>query len=207
MRKPAARKVPSVPRKPNYFPPENVLTRAVPPALAGQREFEEYRFVGIDFSGADWRGWRFTECAFEDCNLTGATLTNTAFQNVAFTGCKLLGLPLHPCRELLFAVHFEGCQLDYASFCGRKLPGTRFAGCSLVEADFTQADLSGAVFDDCQLRRAIFHETRLAGADFATAHDVTLDPAFNDVKQARFALRSLPGLLAQFDIVVADGGE
>ena len=132
----------------------------------------------------------------------GELLTHTALQNVAFAGCKLLGLPFHRCRELLFAVHFDQCQLDYASFVGRAMPHTRFIGCSLQETDFTEADLTGAVFQDCSLRRAVFQHTTLAGADFSTAQEVELDPAANNVRQARFALHSLPGLLTQHGLVV-----
>lgn len=200
MHPPASRKPPKPLAPPAYFPPENVLTRALPPELVGQREFEEYHFIGFDFSQSNLNGWRFSECRFENCNLAGATITNTAFQNVAFLGCKLLGLPFQSCRELLFGVHFNQCQLDYASFYGRSMPNTRFVGCSLQEADFTQADLTQAVFQDCQLLRAVFQETRLVGADFRTAREVVLDPALNEVQQARFALESLPGLLTKFDL-------
>ncbi|GAA4390269.1 pentapeptide repeat-containing protein [Hymenobacter koreensis] len=200
MRKTAAAKLPKPLRKPAYFPSEQVLTRTFPPELARQREFEEYHFIGFDFSQTNLSGWRFSECLFENCNLAGANIGNTAFQNVAFVGCKLLGLPFHACREMLFGVHFDQCQLDYASFQGRVLPNTRFVGCTLQEADFTQADLSKAVFQDCMLRRTVFRQTRLLGTDFTTAQEVSLDPAQNEVKHARFALHSLPGLLAHFDL-------
>lgn len=202
MRAPTSRKLPKPLRKPDYFPPENVLTRALPPALASQRAFEEYHFIGIDFSQMSLSNWRFSECLFENCNLAGAAIANTAFQNVAFAGCKLLGLPFQTCRDMLFGVHFDQCQLDYASFYGRALPNTRFVGCSLQEVDFTQADLSHAVFQDCELQRAVFQQTRLIGADFSTAHHVQLDPAANEVKQARFSLHSLPGLLAQYELII-----
>ncbi|WP_303309642.1 pentapeptide repeat-containing protein [Hymenobacter sp. BT730] len=203
MRQPASRKPPKPLRKPAYFPEGHVLTRTLPADLAGQREFEEYHFVGFDFSQANLSGWRFSDCLFENCNLAGATIANTAFQNVAFAGCKLIGLPFQACRDMLFGVHFDHCQLDYASFLGRALSNTRFINCSLQEADFTQADLTNAAFQDCKLLRAVFKQTRLVGADFSTAQDVELDPAQNEVKQARFSLHSLPGLLTQFELVIS----
>lgn len=199
-----ARKAAKPLRKPDYFPPENVLHRTLPAELARQREFEEHHFVGFDWSQVDLSGWRFSECLFENCNLAGATITNTALQNVAFAGCKLLGLPFQRCRELLFAVHFDQCQLDYASFAGRTLPHTRFVGCSLQEADFTQADLTGAVFQDCLLRRAVFQQTTLVEADFSTAQEVELNPTANNLKHARFSLHSLPGLLTQYGLVIVN---
>ncbi|RSK37666.1 pentapeptide repeat-containing protein [Hymenobacter metallilatus] len=200
MRRPRKQATPLA--KPSYFPPENVLTRALPPELLGQREFEQFHFIGFDLSQADLSGRRFSECLFENCNLAGTTLANTALQNVAFTGCKLLGLPFTACRDMLFDVHFERCQLDYASFWGKAMPNTRFLHCSLREADFTRADLTGAIFQDCQLHGAVFSQTTLRGADFLSAQDVVLDPELNDVKQARFALQSLPGLLSKYGLVI-----
>ncbi|QIX61512.1 pentapeptide repeat-containing protein [Hymenobacter sp. BT18] len=204
MRRPTPRKAVKALCKPDYFPPENVLTRVLPPALVGQRDFEQFHFIGFDLSQADLSGRRFSECLFDNCNLAGASLSNTALQNVAFDGCKLLGLQFMACRDMLFDVHFDKCQLDYASFWGKVMPNTRFVGCSLQEADFTRTDLTNAVFQDCQLQRAVFSQTNLQGADFATAQGISLDPAQNQVKQARFALHSLPGLLAQYELVIAE---
>lgn len=202
MRRPVSRKPAKPLPKPDYFPADNVLTRTLPPELIGQREFEQYHFIGFDLSQADLSGRMFSECLFENCNLSGASLANTSLQNVAFVGCKLLGLQFQSCREMLFYVHFDRCQLDYALFMGRAMPNTRFVDCSLQEANFAQADLTSAVFENCQLQRAVFEQTRLVGADFRTSYNIVLDPALNEVKQARFSLSSLPGLLTQFELVV-----
>jgi len=202
MRRPVSRKAPKPLVKPSYFPAENVLDRALPPALVGQLEFEEYHFRNFDLTQANLAGRLFHDCLFENCNLAGATIQNAALQNVAFDGCKLLGLQFHSCRDMLFGVHFDRCQLDYASFAGRSMPTTRFMGCSLQEVDFRQADLSGAVFEDCNLLRALFAETRLIGADFTTAHGIELDPELNELQQARFAKESLPGLLAKYNLLI-----
>lgn len=202
MRRPATRKPAKALAKPAYFPPENVLTRVLPPELVGQQEFEQFHFIGFDLSQADLAGRRFSECLFENCNLAGASLANTSLQNVAFESCKLLGLQFTSCRDMLFDVHFDRCQLDYASFWGKFMPNTRFAGCSLQETDFTRTDLTNAVFEECQLHGAIFSQTRLLGADFRTAQDVALDPEQNELKGARFALQSLPGLLGKYGLVV-----
>lgn len=199
MRKPARKAIKAI-QKPNYFPADQVLSRVMPPELIGQLEFERYHFIGFDLTQANLSGRLFSDCLFENCNLAGASISNTAFQNVAFEGCKLIGLQFHACRDFLFGVHFDKCQLDYASFLGKAMPNTRFVGCSLREADFTQADLSKAVFADCQLQAAIFQQTRLTGADFTTARHVLLDPEQNEVQQARFALAGLPGLLAKYDL-------
>ncbi|AHJ99871.1 pentapeptide repeat-containing protein [Hymenobacter swuensis] len=202
MRRPVSRKPAKALAKPTYFPPGNVVLRVLPPALVGQREFEQFHFIGFDLSQADLAGRRFSECLFENCNLAGASLANTSLQNVAFESCKLLGLQFTSCRDMLFDVHFDRCQLDYASFWGKVMPNTRFVSCSLQEVDFTRADLTNAVFQECQLRGAIFSQTRLPGVDFRTAQGMVLDPEQNELKQARFALQSLPGLLGKYGLVV-----
>ncbi|MVN78027.1 pentapeptide repeat-containing protein [Hymenobacter sp. HMF4947] len=190
-------------RKPDYFPAENVLTGLdAPRLLALGREFEQFRFVNCDLSGAALGNLRFEDCLFERCNLTTAKLTGTALQNVAFADCKLLGVPFGACQDMLFGVHFDQCQLRYAAFGGKRMAGTRFVQCSLDEADFTNADLTGAVFEHCDLTRTGFHNTTLAGADFTTATGFSLDPETNTLTGARFALAGLPGLLDKHGLVV-----
>lgn len=196
------RRKPLTARKPAHFPPDNLAERWDARHLAGLTEFDEYRFVNCDFGGADLRGLRFADCLFEHCNLSGAQLAGTALQNVAFADCKLLGLQFTACRAMLFGVHFDQCQLRYASFAGRVLPGTRFVGCALDEADFADADLSEAVFQDCTLAGAVFQHTRLAGADFTTATGFVIDPDTCPLLGARFALAGLPGVVAKFGLVV-----
>ena len=196
------RRKPAPLRKPDYFPAANLAERWDARHLAGHREFDEYRFVNCDFGGADLSGLRFGSCLFEHCNLATARLAGTALQNVAFADCKLLGLQFTACRDMLFGVHFDQCQLRYASFAGRTMPGTRFVGCQLDEADFADADLAEAVFQDCSLAGAVFQNTRLAGADFTSATSFVIDPETNPLLGARFALPGLLGVVAKYGLVV-----
>lgn len=196
------RRKPPVSRKPNRFPDENVAEGWDARHLLGHTEFEAFHFVSCDFSGADFSRLRFTDCLFERCNLTTVRLAGTALQNVAFEGCKLLGLQFTACRDMLFGVHFDHCQLRYASFAGRVMPATRFAHCHLEEADFADADLTEAVFQDCVLTGAVFQNTRLPGADFTTATGFVIDPETNPLQKARFTLPGLLGLVARYELVV-----
>jgi uncharacterized protein YjbI with pentapeptide repeats len=159
-------------RKPDYFPAENVLTG-----------YDAPRLLAL---GRDFEQYRFVNCDL----------------SVAFADCKLLGVAFSACQDMLFGVHFDHCQLRYASFGGKRLAGTRFVQCSLAETDFTNADLSNAIFQDCDLARTNFHHTVLTGADFTTATNFSLDPETNTLTGARFALAGLPGLLYKYGIVV-----
>ena len=196
------RRKPTILRKPDYFPEENVAENWDARHLPGHTEFDQYRFVNCDFSGANLSRLRFTDCLFERCNLASVSLADTALQNVAFEECKLLGLQFTACRDMLFGVHFDQCQMRYASFAGRKMPHTRFVGCQLDEADFADADLSEALFQDCSLAGAVFQNTRLSGADFTTAAGFLIDPESNTIQKARFTLQGLLGVVAKYELVV-----
>ncbi|WP_051718579.1 pentapeptide repeat-containing protein [Hymenobacter sp. IS2118] len=196
------RKPLSTARKPDYFPENQVVTGWEARHLAGQPEFEEYHFINCDFTGADLSHKRFADCRFERCNLAGVRLAGTALQNVAFAECKLLGLQFTACRDMLFGVHFDHCQLRYASFAGRHMPATRFVHCALDEADFADANLSESVFEACSLAGAVFQKTQLAGADFTTATGFTIDPESNPLRTARFSLPGLLGVVAKYGLVV-----
>ncbi|RTQ48549.1 pentapeptide repeat-containing protein [Hymenobacter gummosus] len=185
------------------FPADHVHERwTAAELLMAEAELELQHFVGCDFAGARLDRRRFTDCRFERCNLALASLTGTALQHVTFVGCKLTGLPLAACRDFLLEVQFEDCQLDYASFAGKPLAGTRFERCTLSGADFTGADLTGASFAGCTLDGAVFQQTRLGGADLRTATGLHLDPEQNVLTKARFALDGLPGLLGKYDLVI-----
>ena len=145
---------------------------------------------------------RFTDCLFEHCNLATARLAGTALQNVAFADCKLLGLQFTACRDMLFGVHFDQCQLRYASFAGRSMPGTRFVGCALEDADFADADLSEAVFQDCTLAGAVFQNTRLVGADFTTRHRLRHRPGEQPAARGPLHPDGLLGVVARYGLVV-----
>ncbi|WP_310394692.1 pentapeptide repeat-containing protein [Hymenobacter sp.] len=196
------RRKPAAARKPDHFPAENVAEGWDARHLAGHHEFEEFRFVNCDFGGANLSNRRFADCLFERCNLSSAQLAGTALQNVAFAECKLLGLQFTACRDLLFGVHFDQCQLRYASFAGRNMPGTRFVGCGLDDADFMGADLTAAVFENCSLAGAVFQQTRLVAADFTTATGFVIDPETNPLQRARFTLAGLPGVVAKYGLLV-----
>ena len=133
---------------------------------------------------------------------THAITKNTAFRTVRFAGCKLLGVQFDRCSAFLFAVRFDQCRIDLASFRSVVLKNTQFNGCRLHEVDFSGADLSGATLDDCDLSGALFDGTNLEKADLRTAHHYLLDPVDNRVKGARFAVAGLPGLMGRFKILV-----
>ena len=65
-------------------------------------------------------------------------------------------LKLSDANRFTFRAGFKECQLQYASFHGLSLLGTRFDRCLLEEVDFT----------DCNLKKAVFNN-RLCHAKFS----------------------------------------
>lgn len=126
--------------------------------------------------------WR--RCTFEACTLSGVnlslcrlfdvrfsecTMTESKAQAVSWTGLRASGLAEH-------AISFQRCRLDYGSFIGVDLRGTRFVDCSLVDADFGEADCREVEFTGCDLSGARFAGADLRAALFADVRGLALDP-------------------------------
>ncbi len=166
------------------------------------REFEDCIFRNCDFSNSDFSNNTFLDCEFVDCNLSMLQVKKVGFKTVHFKNCKLLGIHFHACADFLFAVNFDECVLDYASFAHKKMPKTSFHSCSLKEVTFIGTNLNHSVFAECNLDNSIFNDTHLAGADFTTAYNYKIDPEVNPMKKAKFAIHGILGLLDKYDIKI-----
>ena len=168
-------------------------------------EYDNCIFKACNFSDSDLTGAIFLECEFDQCNFTNTNITDVVLQEIRFKDSKLLGINFSNCKEFLLSFDFQSCQLDLSSFHKLKLKQTRFSHCSLKEVDFVETDLTGASFDNCDLNGAVFEKTNLEKADFTTAINYAFDPELNRIRNARFSLQGLPGLLQKFDISVEQG--
>lgn len=164
--------------------------------------YEDCTFANCNLANADLSDFNFIECSFEQCDWSVANIANTAFRDIKFKGCKLLGLHFEDANALMFAVRFEGCQLNLASFYQRSMKNTHFKECNLQEVDFTETDLTNARFDNCDLSGAIFDHTILEKADLRTAYHYSIHPEINRIKKAKFSMAGIIGLLNKYDIEV-----
>lgn len=179
------------------FEKQNFSEKPLPKA-----EYENCTFASCDFSDGDLSGIAFTDCTFTNCNLSMAAIDKTAFREVKFKECKMLGVDFERCHDFGFAVAFENCVLNHASFYKLKLKKTVFRNVQLHEADFSECDLTAAVFDGCDLLHAVFDQTVLEKADLRTSLNYSIDPLRNRIKKARFSLPHVVGLLHGFDVEV-----
>ena len=165
-------------------------------------EFEQCVFNNCNFADCDLSGYQFIDCEFHGCNLSMVALNKTLLQGVTFADCKILGVRFNHCDPFGLAISFDHCQLNHCSFFQLKLAKTTFRNCQLLDADLVESDLSETTFDNCDLAGAVFEQTNLEKADLATSYNYTLDPESNTVKNARFSLSGLPGLLEKYDLKV-----
>ena len=166
------------------------------------REFDGCIFKNCDFSNSNFSYNTFIDCEFIDCNMGMIKLAGASLKSVHFKTCKLLGIEFNLCEDFLFSVGFQDCMLDYSSFANKKMPKTKFNNSSMKEVSFAGADLTKSVFDNVNLDHAIFNSTQLKEADFTTAYNYKIDPEFNPMKKAKFAMKGIPGLLDKYDIKI-----
>jgi fluoroquinolone resistance protein len=167
-----------------------------------QSEFENCTFNYCDLSNRDFTNTIFIECTFTDCNLSLVKLTNTTFRDVQFTGCKMLGLMFNDCSKFGISFKFNSCTLNHSSFYQTKINKIIFENCQLHEADFTSSNATGALFKDCDLLNAKFENTILEKADFRNAVNYSINPELNKIKQAKFSLAGITGLLHKYNIII-----
>ena len=164
------------------------------------RDFEGIEFKQCIFSTL--AGFSFTDCVFTSCNLGNVSVANTKMQDVNFKDCKLIGINFYEIKDFGFAIQFEGCILDYASFDKKKMAKTTFTNCKMHGVNFTGTDLSKSILDNCDLVDAVFSETNLSGADFTSSHGFHINPTLNTMKKAKFSPENIRGLLTAFDIII-----
>lgn len=166
------------------------------------REFVKCLFHACDFSNSNISGNEFVECQFIDCNLSLTKFGTASLKTVFFKNCKLIGVDFSSCKDFLFSIGFENCILDYSSFFKKKLKNTIFKKCNIKEANFADSDLTNSVFKDCDLNMTQFEKTNLNGVDFTTSFNYNIDPELNRMKNAKFSIEGLSGLLTKYGIII-----
>lgn len=79
---------------------------------------------------------------------------------------------------------------------------TIFKKCEMQEVDFTNTTISKSIFEDCDLSKTIFNNTDLQNVDFRTSYNFEIDPETNNIKQAKFTLQNIHGLLSKHNITI-----
>ncbi len=167
-----------------------------------QGNYERCTFIRCNFSDTNLSSIHFAECEFTSCNLSMAQINGTEFIDAKFIDCKLLWLAFENCSKLLCSFYFENCILNFASFRWLKIKKTEFKNCSIQEANFTETDITSSIFDNCDLARSIFERTILEKVNFLTSYNYAIDPEINTIKNAKFSLTGVIGLLHKYNITI-----
>lgn len=168
----------------------------------GKGDYENCRFVNCILPNSDLSGISFTECEFENCDISSSKLYDTSFKTVSFKESKLVGLRFENCNAFLFSINFEDCNLNLSSFYQMNPKNLFFRNCNLTEVDFTGSKLRETKFENCDLLSAIFQNTDLLKTDFRSSYNFSIDPEINNIRQAKFSLVGLPGLLEKFNLTI-----
>jgi fluoroquinolone resistance protein len=160
------------------------------------KDFYRCSFRRLNLGESRWAGARLEDCHFEACDLTRMVTGDVRAHGVHFVGCKLMGVEWTK-ASLNPQLHFQDCNLRYASFVELKLRTTTFHACQALEANFIDVDLGEADFAGSDLTGSVFRGTVLARADFSSAQGFFVDPAKNKVKDVRIGVETAV-LLASF---------
>lgn len=165
-------------------------------------EYENCIFNSCNFADSNLNGFKFIECEFNGCNLSMAKLEKTTFQDIKFKDCKMLGLHFDSCNDFGLSFSVKNCQLNHSSFYKTKIKKTYFKDCQLLDVDFTECNLSSSLFENCILTGATFDYSNLEKVDFRTAANYSIDPENNKIRNAKFSISGIPGLLDKYDIEI-----
>lgn len=101
-------------------------------------------------------------------------------------GAVLTELSPEDCRD----TEYQDCD-----FSGMALNGFDFSSCQFRESVFDDCKLVGASFQGAPLGRTSFTRCDLRKADFRGAESYAIDPAANQLKEARFTFPEVVALL------------
>ena len=165
-------------------------------------EYENCQFIDCNFNQHDFSNIIFNECTFKTCNLSMVSMSKTALRSVSFIECRLTGIEFQDCNPFLFAIHCEGCPMEFSTFVQMDLKRSTFSDCQLINVDFTGADLSGLELRGCDLYDAIFESTILEDCNFINARNYTIHPDKNKLKGSRHSIHQVRGLLDHYDLII-----
>jgi len=189
--------------KEDYFEIEEFKNIQFPHQIIREKVFFDCRFEKCDFHESVFKFCRFSDCIFVNCNLAMAEMDGSVFIRVKFKSSKVVGVNwvkaawrTFAAHQLIEAIDFSDCALDYSTFMGISLYKVKFLNCSVREVDFSEADLSGADFRGTDLQGSQFRGANLTEANLVGAKNYTIIPSQVKLEETR---ASLPEALSFLD--------
>lgn len=170
------------------------------PLIAGT--YEDCVFSGCNFQEAILTSFVFVDCKFESCNLSMVRVDGSVFRDVTFNECKLVGTDFESCNSFGFSIVFTRSVLNYASMQGMDLRNCKFSDCTMNGVNLSRAQMTGLKLNGCDFESAIFNQTILESADLRSSTNYSIRPEKNRLKNARFSMPEVLGLLNHCPIII-----
>ena len=167
---------------------------------------ERHEFYNCIFQKQDLKDLKlisslFDECSFINCDLSNATFMHSKVQDTSFIECKILGINWSSLSGFMDN-RYSKCILNYSSFTGFILKGTKFEECSLHDCDFSDSDASSCSFQKSDLAGANFNNANLKQADFRYAQNYLINPLYTQLQKARFSTPEVLTLLSPLGVLL-----
>jgi len=183
--------------------------------LIENRDFSHENLTGNVFYRCTLAGCKFIEtildntefenCKFVECNLTNPRIDQALFLDLQFEKSRIMGLSFINCRQMTFDFVFKDCIITNCNFSSLIMKKSRFLKCEITECYFQESNLEEVSFDDSLFRDTMFHKTRLRDASFINSSGYAINPVTNDIRNAKFTVPDVLGLLGGFGIEIVDG--
>lgn len=121
----------------------------------------------------------------------------------SYEACRFIGLDFTAVKvsqSKFLDCTFEECNLSNCSLVDTVLNGVSFYNCKLLGLHFEYANAFGFSFEGSHLLSAHFERSDLSRADLTGVSELTLDPEFNSMKDAKIQFAQLPGLLVKYGL-------
>lgn len=163
-------------------------------------EYESCKFINCNFAECDLSKFEFINCQFINCNLSLIITYKTHFRDVHFATCKMLGIRFNDSQNVGLSISFNNCLLNHSTFYNLKIRKTDFVNCQMHECDFSETDLRESIFNNCDLFNTQFDRSNLESCDFRNSYNYRIDPETNKIRNAKFSLLGVKGLLTKYQI-------
>lgn len=174
---------------------------SLPASIIEEIEFSGCTFEKVNFEKAELKKVRFEGCEFKNSSLALMTVKDCRFIDCIFTNCKLIGINW-TLADRPVEIKASKSKLDFSVFYGMDLRRIELTDSSAKEVNFEEADLSRGIFTGTDFILAKFKNTNLSMADMREALNYDINPAYNNIKKAKFSLPEALTLLQCFDVEI-----
>ena len=165
-------------------------------------ELEEATVENCNFTVTNLNESSFAQVDFQNCRFLNTKFIGSSFVEVNFQGCLFIGINFSKISTTLVSFGFKQCKFDNCILADIDIRGTQFQESEFVECDFQRAVLLKCSFEASHFSTVSFRSCDLQKADFTDATGYRIDPTINKVRNAKFSMPAVVGLLEGLEVVI-----